>query len=102
MNDADLIADFIRTVPAADCGTVVEVCVISWPHPHEPKSTWSVAAELPPGALQEEVDQAVAKVLRDRKYFAVCRECGGRKPVGWMHGGGICQRCAEEKHGVVY
>ena len=101
MNDTDLIADFIRTVPAADGGTVVEVCVVSWPHPHEPQSTWCVAAVVPAGASLKEVDQAVAKVLRDRKYFRVCTECGERKPGGWMHDNKICQRCAE-KQGVVY
>ena len=102
MNDADLIHDFIRTVPFPDGGTVVEVCVISWPHPHEPESTWVTAAELPPGATAAEHDRAVAKVLRDRKYFRVCRDCGERKPVGWMHDIKICQGCAEKHHGVCH
>ena len=102
MNDADLIAQFIRTIPSADGGTVIEVCTISWPHPHEPMSTWVVAAELPAGASQDELDRTVRRLLRDRKYFKVCQECGERKPDGWMHDARICQACAEKHHGVCY
>ena len=29
MTDADLVQQFVRTVPLADGGTVVEICVIS-------------------------------------------------------------------------
>ena len=103
MTDQDLIAQFLRTVPSApDGGTVIEVCEISWPHPHEPEGTWVTVTELPAGASQERIDRQISKILRNRKYFRVCQECGERKPVGWMHNARICQGCAEKHHGVCY
>jgi len=102
MTDQDLIAEFIRTAPQADGSTLVEVCTISWPLPHEPESTWITAAELPSGASQDRVDKAVRKLLKDRHYFRVCQDCNERNPVGWMHDSKICQTCAEQHHGVCY
>lgn len=102
MNDANLIADFIRTVPAHDGGTVVEVCTISWPLPYDPQSTWVAVSVLPAGSSQKGVERAMAKVLRDKRYFRVCQECEERNPVGWMHNTKICQSCAEKHHGVCY
>jgi hypothetical protein len=101
MNDADLIREFIRTVPGVSA-IVIEVRMISWPHPHEPESAWITAAELPSGASQDRVGKAVRKLLKDRKYFRVCQECKERNPVGWTHDSKICQSCAERNHGVCY
>jgi len=56
--------------------------------------------ELPLGADQADTDQAVIKVLRRRKYFKVCKECGERKPVGLMWEENICQGCGERNHGL--
>ena len=102
MTDADLIAEFIRTIPKADGSIAIEVRVISWPHPHEPESAWVMAAELSPGASQDRIDKAVRKNLQNRKFFRVCQECEERNPVGWMHNTKICQTCAERHHGVCY
>ena len=99
--DAHLIKHHIRTIHHPD-KIVIEVEVIRWPHPHEPESEWVPVTELPPDADQADIDQAVIKVLRRRKYFKVCKECDERKPAGLMWEGNICQGCGERNHHVCF
>ena len=99
--DADLIKHCIRTTHYPD-KIVIEVEVISWPHPHEPESEWVQVVDLPAGADQADIDKAVIKVLHRRKFFKVCKECGERKPTGLMWEDTICQGCGEKNHGVCY
>lgn len=101
--DTDLIKHSIRTVHDADNDRlVIEVEVISWPHPHEPVAEWVQAAELPVDASQADMDNAIIKVLRRRKFFKVCQECGKRTHSGCMFDRETCHGCAETKYGVVY
>ena len=101
--DDDLIRDSFRTRHDADNNrTVIEVELTHWPHPHEPESEWIEVSELPSTVTPEEVGEAVIKVLRRRRFFKVCSECGKRFHSGYMYDRVTCYGCAEEKYGVVY
>jgi len=101
--DADLIRHCIRTVRDADGDRIIiQAQVVHWPHPHEPELEWVPAAELPTDSTQAEIDNAIIKVLRSRKFFKVCRECGERTLSGNMFDRVTCHSCAEKKYGVVY
>ncbi len=99
--DDDHIKDSIRT-HTKGARIIIQVEVISWPHPHEPQSDWVQVTELPGSATPEEEDKAIATVLKSRKYFKVCKECGERTLAGCMYDQSTCHGCAETKHGVVY
>ena len=101
MNDETVIRDYVRTRTDAD-KTVVELQVISWDGPYTPVGRWVKVTELPADAAPTEVDKAIAKVLADRKYFRVCKDCGKKNLVGHMLEDDICHHCAETKHGVVF
>jgi hypothetical protein len=100
-NIPDHTKDSIRTHTKGD-RIIIEVEVISWPHPHEPRTDWVQAAVLLGSATPEEVDKAITRVLKSRKYFKVCKECGQRTLSGCMYDRSTCHDCAETKHGVVY
>lgn len=101
MNDKEIISKFIQLKQKND-GLHILVCGISWPHPHEPVSSWTVASVLPQTSSSQEVDSKIQETLGNKQYFQICQECVERKPRGWMHNDGICQSCAERNHGVVY
>ncbi len=101
MNDKEIISEFIQVKNGND-GIQLLVRGISWPHPHEPVSSWTVASVLPQTSSSQELDSKIQEILGNEQYFKVCQECGKRKPRGWMHNDGICQSCAENNHGVVY
>jgi hypothetical protein len=46
MNDKEIISEFIQVKKGND-GIQLLVRGISWPHPHEPVSSWTVASVLP-------------------------------------------------------
>ena len=95
-SDHDLTKHSIRTVHDADNNRIViEVELVHWPHPHKPVAEWVQAAELPSAATQADIDKAVIKVLRRRKFFKVCRECGKRKHSGCMYDRETCPGCAK-------
>jgi len=101
--DSDLIENSIRIAHDADGDKIViEVELVHWPHPHSPVAEWVPAAELPAGALQTDIDKTILKVLRRRKYFKVCQECGERTHSGHMFDRETCHGCAETKYGVCY
>jgi hypothetical protein len=100
-NADNYIRDSIRT-RAKDDRIIIEVEVISWPHPHEPHTDWVQVTELPRSATPQEVDKAITTVLKSQKYFMVCKECGERTLSGCMYDRSTCHACAETKHGVVY
>jgi hypothetical protein len=101
MTDKEIIDEFTRE--SWDSGRlVIQVLSITWPYPHEPQSHWITVTNLPEDADQASIEEARAKAIKRRRYFAVCEECGERKPVGWMNDEHICQSCAEKNHGVVY
>lgn len=101
--DDDLRKHAIRTVRYADNDRlIVEVETIRWPHPHKPVTEWIPAAELPADAPQSDIDDAVIKILRRRKFFKVCSECGRRMHSGHMYDVKTCHSCAETKYHVCY
>jgi len=101
--DADLIRHAIRTVQDADGDRIIiEAQVVHWPHPHRPELEWVQAAELPADASEADIVAAVIKVLRRRRFFKICRECGERTLSGSMYDRVTCHTCAETKYGVVY
>ncbi len=101
MNHDQLIQQFTR-VKARPEGLRVECQVISWPHPHRPRSRWVKVETLPTGSTAEEIGAARRLMLQDARFFGVCKMCRERKPKGWMHGERVCQSCAAEHLGVVY
>ena len=101
MKDRELLDEFVR-VARTEGGVRILVREIRWEGPHTPVSTWVIARTLPATASETEVENSVVRILEDGDYFQVCNECGSRKPLGWMEGGGICQGCAEVNHGVVH
>jgi hypothetical protein len=101
MDDHELVQRFIKIEPEAESINVL-VCKIVWSGPHTPVSKWELAAKLNTNVPSAEIDAQIHKSLNDEKYFRVCKECGERKPCGWMHRKSICQSCAEKNHGIVH
>jgi hypothetical protein len=101
MHDRQLRREFIR-LEHTDGSLRILVGSIQWDGPAHPTLSWSVACELPGDSFASVVDEEIAAILTSPDYFAVCAECGERKPLGWMHDSHICQACAERDHGVVY
>ena len=100
MNDTELLKEFVR-VERKQNEVQILIREIRWQGPHTPISTWVVSKRLPYTAYEAEVENAIADMLQDHRYFRVCPECNEKKPFGW-NDGSICQRCAEVNHGVVY
>ena len=100
MTNRELRKEFIR-VEKTPNEVQILVREIRWQGPHTPIHTWAVGKRLPDTASEVDVEKATARILRDDRYFRVCPECNEKKPFGW-NDGSICQRCAEESHGVVY
>jgi hypothetical protein len=101
MDDNELVQRFIKIEPEAG-GINVLVCKIGWSGPHTPTSTWELATRLKADVPPTEIDAQIHKALNNKQYFQVCKECGKRKPRGWMHIKSICQSCAERNHGIRY
>ena len=102
MDDNDLIKDFVRRT-TTDAGVTIEVKVIGWDGPHTPVSSWMTAAKVKGTPSPEKLQKAILRVLENKRYFRVCRDCGERNPVGWMTGDmGVCHSCAERNHGIVF
>ncbi|MFC6590903.1 hypothetical protein ACFP81_01875 [Deinococcus lacus] len=95
----------MRVVPvggALDGVLWVEVAAITWESPHTPRLSWQALTVLPAGASAAEVAAAQAEALQHPSFFVVCDRCNRRHPLGWMHGPGCCQSCAEHWFGAVY
>ena len=92
--DDELIREFTDALVLPD-KIVLRVCWISWSSPSTAKLRWHTVANLP---KDTDVNEERRKLLGNKKYFAVCKECHERKPIGWMHSKEICQGCS----GVVY
>jgi hypothetical protein len=101
MNDHELAQRFIKIEPAAGSINVL-VCKIGWSDSHTPIFTWELTAKLNADVSSTKVDTQIHKALNNKQYFQVCKECGERKPCGWMHRKSICQSCAERNHGIVH
>ena len=100
MTDCELRKEFVR-VERTESSVHILVREIRWEGPHTPISKWAIGKRLPDTASDAEVENAIADMLQDHRYFRVCPECNEKKPFGW-NDGSVCQRCAEVNHGVVY
>jgi len=98
---AKWINQFIRITRFNDT-VEIQVCMIKWPHPHTPKSTWHTIHKLDGFTSQEVIDELVEKIFLDKRYFKICNECDQRNPIGHMHSNNVCQGCAEQNHGIVH
>lgn len=81
---------------------LLEAPIIRWPLPHEPELEWEAVVGLPITANAGELTAEMEKLRGDRRYFALCKHCGNRTPVGHMFGDDSCQCCATTEFGVVY
>ena len=95
-----LIVENLRSRISGD-SIVIEVRTLSWPHPHEPQSTWEVAAELPVDDSGKQRDKAVADILANPRYFRVCESCKVKKLRGRLNSS-HCHRCMETHGGIVF
>ena len=102
MDDNELIAEFIRTIPS-DTGVNIQVKAIHWTSPYESETHWVTAAKVRGTPTPERLLERVLRVLKDRKYFRVCKDCSERCSVGQMCTDmGVCHGCAERNHGVAF
>lgn len=102
MTDSELIEEFISVERTAG-GVELLVRTIDWEgRPYDPVSKWEEGMSLPASASEMDIQEASFKLLENPSFFKRCIECAERNPLGWMHDNDICQRCAQESHGVVY
>lgn len=99
--EEELVRDFTR-VRETSASIVVEVMVVDWPSPSEPRGTWAEAATIPISSDRSEIERARTVVLRDQRYFRRCKECGERQLKGHMWATDVCMSCAESEHGIIF
>lgn len=88
-------------------GLWLEVMEIGWHGPHTPVSKWTPVLQIgvnPPQWVVsvQEIEQAINKVLKYRRYFRVCEHCLRLCAVGHMFDKSTCHGCATHVYGVVY
>jgi hypothetical protein len=101
MSDAYLIERFMQ-VREEEGRTLLEIAIVEWPHPHEPRLAWHKLrswAEPPDATILAEAQE---KALRNRRFFRDCELCGERCNRGHMHDAKTCQGCAERHLGIVH
>lgn len=101
MTDNEILDGF-TAVQYGPQGVVLRVRRITWRGPHQPRSRWQTASILPTDISPTDIEVRRRQLLNNSTYFRVCAECQERVPVGFMHGGTICQSCAQRNHSVVY
>ncbi len=91
MTEAELIEENIRVTRTA-AALLIHVRTIQR-DPHAPHVEWSFAVTV---FLDSPVDmdRVIADLLRNPKYFGVCKDCSERMPVGHMAEADLCQGCA--------
>ena len=80
----------------------IYVVRISWPHPHTPEVSWKRVRSLPQNASSDAINDAIANVLSNKRYFGTCEVCSATLPVGHMHSDALCHGCAERTLGVIH
>jgi|GEM_PF-6625687 len=68
----------------------------------EPYWTLTKAKSLPKDSDADAVSKTADKVLKNKKYFAVCSECSSHIPTGYMHSDTYCMGCAQLKYNITY
>ena len=81
---------------------LIEAAMIDWHGPHAPIETWHTVLEISADSTLEEIEAARLKLLKRKRYFKKCQECGELNACGHMADSHICQSCAEKIHGVVF
>jgi len=100
-NDKEVLKELVRTIKS-DMGIKIQVCWITWPHPHEPKSHWHTVEILPVNSPAKTIRERKQALLENEKYFTICKECKERNPIGWMNVSDYCDGCAQLNHGIVF
>lgn len=102
MTDEEIIKEFI-SIQEIEGMVVLSVEIIEWPHgPYNPHSSLVEVKRFQGEVNSERTRKAVRAVLRQKKYFRRCMDCGEINPRGWMHDSRTCQSCAERNKGIVY
>jgi len=98
VSDEELLETYTRLRD----GTVLEVMVVDWPHPHKPVEVWHRFRSWKHGPTPTQLTRARQQVLISRKYFFRCKFCQETKNTGHRHQVDVCQGCASQHFGVVY
>ena len=96
-----LTNEFIK-VEQSDTKTSILYCVITWPHPHEPKETWNELKSFHAGTNDKEIEEAIINLTKDKRYFLSCEKCNQILPLGLMHNKDFCQGCSERYLGIIH
>ena len=88
-------------VTRGEDAVAVYVLSLGWDGPHTQVFTYKLAEQLPAGASEQEIEQAVMKTKLSEEYFGTCEACGERVMTGYMLFG-CCHACASSEHGVVF
>ena len=88
-------------VTRSEDAVAVYVLSLGWDGPYTQVYTYKLAEQLPAGASEQEIEQAVEKTKKSKKYFGTCEACGERVMIGYMLSG-CCHACASSEHGVVF
>ena len=79
----------------------VYVLSLGWDGPYTQVYTYKLAEQLPTGASEQEIEQAVENTKNSKEYFGTCEACGSRVMIDYMLFG-CCHACASSEHGVVF
>ena len=88
-------------VQRGEDAVAVYVLSLGWDGPHTQVFTYKLAEQLPAGASEQEIEQAVEETKNSEEYFGTCEACGERVMIGYMLSG-CCHACASSEHGVVF
>ena len=101
MKNSDSIKKYVR-VEETKHSVQILVCKIGWDGPAEMITKWEFGKNLQSGASETEIEQAVAGIIDDPRFFKLCSDWGEHKPVGLMWENQICQGCAAANHGIIF
>lgn len=97
--DEELLREYTR-FRRDETGLAVDVAVITW-NVQRPERSWVEALRLQVSSSATEQAQALQELLSRPEFFIVCEECSRRLLKGHTSSG-VCHRCLERNHGVVF
>jgi len=100
MNIEEIIDEHIRVI--RDSEIIIQILVIKWPSPDQPKMSWKPVKTLPITLTEDQLQAEIHSIANNSKYFPICISCGERNSLGHMLYSGTCQSCAEKNHGIVF
>jgi len=100
MSENDILQRFMRVRLESD-SQVVEVAAVFWHGSHTPEIEWIEAARMPLDAGLDEIDRVKKSLLANQSFFVPCNECRELVLKGRANNG-VCHRCMERNHGVVF